>query len=280
MQMSGEHIIKPYERVKFIIELLKYIMSKGYSGISVYGSIWFNGLIQSIEKEANIRLTEDIDFLVEKDVVKNVNQLKLFVNEFLILCDLRNFVVEIERYPVENKSGVISIMRGGTDILLIDITIDPGVSKLESVIYGTFKANGPELAKCIADKISAISTDKLKRRVKDFYDIYLLSTIFNFNFQDIQRYFSEGLTIEPFNFFRNNRLDLKLLYENLNEFKNIESIPTFDVVWPRVAEFIRVFNDQSFKDSHGTWSKEGRGEWVEARKPIFDGLSKSSVFDK
>ena len=66
----------------------------------------------------------------------------------------------------------------------------------------------------IADKLSAISTDKVFRRVKDVVDLYYISKAFDFNKADVmQTLKNSGRTLDTFHGFLHRTEDLRHAYK-------------------------------------------------------------------
>lgn len=91
----------------------------------------------------------------------------------------------------------------------------------------------------IADKLSAISTDKIFRRIKDVVDLYYISRIFEFNKADImQTLKNSGRTLDTFQGFLNRTEDLQHSYEKFR-FAGGVNKPPFDEVYRSVKLYIK-----------------------------------------
>lgn len=91
----------------------------------------------------------------------------------------------------------------------------------------------------IADKLSAISSDKVFRRIKDVVDLYYMSKVFDFKKADIiQTLRNSGRSLDNFNGFLRRADDLKHSYDKFR-FTGDVNKPPFDEVYRCVKEYIK-----------------------------------------
>ena len=91
----------------------------------------------------------------------------------------------------------------------------------------------------IADKLSAISSDKVFRRIKDVVDLYYMSKVFDFNKADIMQTLSNtGRSLDTFNGFLHRPDDLRYSYEKFR-FTGDVNKPPFDEVYHSVKAYIK-----------------------------------------
>src|SRR5699024_8196135 len=91
-----------------------------------------------------------------------------------------------------------------TGEILFTMDIDVNLPLPETKIYEVegIKFCGVAPSQMIVDKLSAISSDKVFRRIKDVVDIYYMSKVFDFNKTDImQTLRNSGRTLDTFNGF-------------------------------------------------------------------------------
>lgn len=101
----------------------------------------------------------------------------------------------------------------------------------------------------IADKLSAISTDNVFRRVKDVVDLYYISKVFDFNKDDVmQTLKASGRTMDTFQGFLCRAEDLRHSYEKFR-FAGGVNKPSFDEVYRSVKLYIKdVLPKEKYKD--------------------------------
>lgn len=92
----------------------------------------------------------------------------------------------------------------------------------------------------ISDKLSAISSDKVFRRVKDVIDLYYYSKVFSINKDDIMKIVERsGKPLGEFYGFLHRKEDLRHAYDR---FRTQEvSKPQFDEIYDTVKSYIGSF---------------------------------------
>ena len=91
----------------------------------------------------------------------------------------------------------------------------------------------------IADKVAAVSTDKVFRRIKDVVDLYYLSKVFTFDRAAVlQTLKNNGRKLEGFSGFLHRYEDLQHSYEKFR-FTGDVSKPPFDEVYKAAKAFIK-----------------------------------------
>ena len=92
----------------------------------------------------------------------------------------------------------------------------------------------------IADKISAVSSDKVFRRVKDVVDLYYLSKVFDFDKEAIlQALKSSNRELGDFNGFLHRRSELQHSYEKFRFAGDVVK-PPFEDVYRAVKKYIKT----------------------------------------
>lgn len=91
----------------------------------------------------------------------------------------------------------------------------------------------------IADKVAAVSTDKVFRRIKDVVDLYYLSKVFTFDRAAVlQTLKNNGRKLEEFGGFLHRYEDLRHSYEKFR-FTGDVSKPPFEEVYKAAKAFIK-----------------------------------------
>ena len=90
-----------------------------------------------------------------------------------------------------------------------------------------------------ADKLSAISTDKVFRRIKDVVDLYYISKVFPFDKDEITRTLeNSGRKLDTFSGFLHRQDELKHSYEKFR-FTGDVTKPPFEEVYRTVRAYVK-----------------------------------------
>lgn len=112
----------------------------------------------------------------------------------------------------------------------------------------------------VTDKIHAISSEKIFRRIKDLYDISVLASLYDFSYLDIKKHIEVkfGSIGNLKNMLTNENIyDIMHAYEKYNAFLNEK--PDIRVVWSIVEAFVKPFYC-NWKEEL-TWNHK-IGRWV------------------
>ena len=91
----------------------------------------------------------------------------------------------------------------------------------------------------IADKVSAVSTDKVFRRVKDVVDLYYISKVFDFDKAEVMQTLRDsGRCLDSFNGFLHRADELRLSYEKFR-FAGDVSKPPFEEIYSAVQLYLK-----------------------------------------
>lgn len=206
------------------------------------------------------RETKDID----SNLYGNMNQLKLdnIIKESVINANKigLNLTVEKIREYSSNKSAGYAFYKNNQSssksYFTLDISIGGKISGHMNYIIGQFTFEGVTPINMMADKISAISTAKIMRRIKDMYDVYRLSFIDGIKSDEIiDNIISRSRKLSDFNDFRNNLDGKRGLKHAYNKYIGIQKKPEFDVIYSRVYAFVVVFYNREL-NSRYIWSAE------------------------
>ena len=106
-------------------------------------------------------------------------------------------------------------------------------------MYGEGRSAGFELIDKHADKLSAISTDKVFRRIKDVVDLYYISKVFPFDKDEITRTLeNSGRKLDTFSGFLHRQDELKHSYEKFR-FTGDVTKPPFEEVYRTVRAYVK-----------------------------------------
>ena len=201
------------------------------------------------------RMTKDLDLEWKMQGITNE---KLFD---LVKLAMRHagldLVVTQTRQFAERRSASFAFTQKNSSIpvFTMDIKID-----LKNLFYSSYftadgvEFNGASLEKMYTDKAVAISTKTVFRRIKDVYDLYLLSHFSGFKLSRIAYIINQlDMKIGDYTEFLNDvdsKHGLKYAYSKLQD---IENKPDFDVIYGRVKLFVEPLISKYSGDNDYKW---------------------------
>lgn len=198
-------------------------------------------LLNAIGNNSNelYRATSDIDFDFTKTTVTQSELDSLIeVSCKMLINNGYNVYANCYRQFGNGKSAGYSILCGGVELYHIDVSVRKQNSNVTMSLNGV-PVKCATVEKMLCDKLSAISTKTVNRRVKDVYDIYYMSSVFSFTYNNIVSTFK-----------RDDRIlgDFKTFlsaYDNLKHayilYKGIYDKKDFDIIYAQVKEFCLPF---------------------------------------
>lgn len=119
----------------------------------------------------------------------------------------------------------------------MDIDVNRPVSSTKIYEVSGLRFLGVSPSQMTADKISAVSTDIVFRRIKDVVDLYYLSKVFDFSRKETIRVLKDtGRTLGDFSGFLRRTDELQHSYEKFR-FAGGVSKPPFDEVYLTVTRY-------------------------------------------
>ena len=129
----------------------------------------------------------------------------------------------------------------GNTIFTMDMDINRPEAGIRYYTVGDFRFRGVVVEQILADKISAISTDKVFRRIKDIIDLYYLSQCFIMDSEKVKAVMSQtGRSTAGFDGFLNHVDALEHAYEKFR-FAGRSVKPMFSNVYRNVKSYISDF---------------------------------------
>lgn len=149
--------------------------------------------------------------------------------------------VRLYRPHGEARSAGFELIERSTEEILFTMDVDVNrpaqVTKIYEIEGIRFCGSSP--VQMIADKLSAISTDKVFRRIKDVVDLYYISKVFEFDAAEIRCTLkNSSRELENFNGFLHRADELKHSYEKFRFTGNVNK-PPFEEIYTNVKEFIK-----------------------------------------
>ena len=187
-----------------------------------------------------IRHTADIDANWYSDSPPSVEQLVESLEAALQKNGI-NLHVDLYRMYGEGRSAGFELSDPSTGEILFTIDMDVNRPVQPAQIYEVaglrFRGISPD--QMLADKISAISTGKVFRRIKDVVDLYYLSQVFELDLNRLQQtLLSSGKILEDFHSFLGADDELRHAYEKFR-FTGGVSKPPFDEVYVKVKAYLK-----------------------------------------
>ena len=146
-------------------------------------------------------------------------------------------IVEAKREYGERRAAGFAIYNQNMEkVTSLDISVrqNPYYRMYE---FENMRFRGANVDKILVDKISAISSERIIRRVKDLADVYALSLCTTYEGGRLKEMADvTGRKIGDFAYFDNHKHELQEAYGKL---KDIEGKRPFEAVYAKVAEFTR-----------------------------------------
>lgn len=220
-------------------KVMKAIYDSGIP-ISFKGSMVLKACLMEAGYSDETRHTADIDANWNSDTPPSAEQMTHSLQSAIQNSGI-DLEVSLYRMYGEGRSAGFELADKSTGEILFSMDIDVNRPTPPTRIYEVagLRFRGVSQAQMIADKISAISTDKVFRRVKDVVDLYYLSKVFDFD-RDIilETVRNSGRTLGSFYGFLHRVEDLKHSYDKFR-FAGGVSKPPFEEVYGAVKAYIK-----------------------------------------
>lgn len=204
--------------------------------------------------------TSDIDFDFNNT---NITQIELdsMISKSCNLLRERGYMI----YPIckrqfnVGKSAGYSIISNDIELYHIDISVRNQNSNVNLLLNGT-SVKCATIEKMLCDKLSAVSSSAVNRRVKDVYDIYYMSLTFDFNYRSIvDTFLRENRSLEDFTTFLSAYDNLAHAYDL---YKGIYLKPEFDIIYASVKEFCMPFYTHKLNGEGDMYWKKDVRQWL------------------
>lgn len=232
---------------RLMYEVMKAIYDSGIP-ISFKGSMVLKACLIEAGYSEEIRHTVDIDANWNSDAPPTAEQMTESLQSALRKNSI-DLDVSIYRMYGERRSAGFELTQRETGEILFSMDIDVNRLIPPTKIYEVegFRFRGVSPSQMISDKLAAVSTEKVFRRIKDVVDLYYFSKVFDFDKADIiQTLKSSGRYLDTFNGFLHRTEELMHSYEKFR-FAGGVNKPPFDEVYCAVKSYIK---DILPKDNH------------------------------
>lgn len=177
---------------KLMYDVIKAIYDSGVP-VSFKGSMVLKACLIEAGYTEETRHTVDIDGNWYSDLPPTAEKMVSSLQKAIDVAEI-SLKVSIYRMYGEGRSAGFELADPSTDEILFTMDIDVNRPLVEGRVYEiegiTFR--GFSLTQMIADKVAAISTDKVFRRIKDVVDLYYVSRVVDFNSEEVLRVIYES----------------------------------------------------------------------------------------
>lgn len=225
---------------KLMYEVMRAIYDSGIP-ISFKGSMVLKACLMEAGYSEDTRHTVDIDGNWKTDSPPSAEQMVESLQSALQKAGI-DLNVSIYRMYGKGRSAGFELQERVTGEILFTMDIDVNRPEAPTKIYEMegFRFCGVAPSQMIADKVSAISTDKVFRRIKDVVDLYYISKVFDFDRGVIiQTLKDSGKDLDAFHGFLHRREDLRHAYEKFR-FSGDVNKPPFEEVYRAVKSYIKA----------------------------------------
>ncbi len=224
---------------KLMYTVMKAIYDSGIP-MNFKGSMVLKACLLEAGFTEETRHTVDIDANWYSDTAPSAEQMVDSLQKALRNCGI-DLNVNLYRMYGEGRSAGFELSDTATGDVLFTMDVDVNRLASKTKIY---EVNGIHFcgvapSQMIADKISAISTDKVFRRIKDVVDLYYISKVFAFNKAEVlETLKASGRNLDSFNGFLHRPEDLQHSYEKFRFSGEVDK-PPFNEVYRSVKAYVK-----------------------------------------
>ena len=224
---------------KLMYEVMKAIYDSGIP-VDFKGAMVLKACLMDAGFTDEIRHTADIDANWYSDTPPTAEQMEESLSAALQKNDI---VLNVRLYRMygEGRSAGFEFFDPDTGEILftLDMDVDRPVSPTQIYDVAGLRFRGISPVQMLADKISAISTDKVFRRIKDVVDLYYLSQVFELDQETMMSTLqNSGRHLENFDGFLHRPDDLHHAYDKFR-FTGDVTKPSFDEVYDAVKQYVK-----------------------------------------
>lgn len=224
---------------RLMYQVMKAVYDSGIP-IDFKGSMVLKACLLEAGYTEEIRHTVDIDANWYSETAPAAEQMTASLQNALREGGI-DLEVSLYRMYGEGRSAGFELADGATGEILFSMDIDVNRPAAATQLYEIegFRFRGVTPAQMLADKVSAISTDRVFRRIKDVVDLYYLSQAFVFHGAEVlQTLEAGGKRLERFTGFLSRPEDLRHAYDKFRLTGDVEK-PPFEMVYSTVKAYIR-----------------------------------------
>lgn len=224
---------------KIMYEVMKAIYDSGIP-VSFKGSMVLKACLIEAGYTDETRHTVDIDANWYSETPPTGEQLVESIQKALNRSGIE-LNVGLYRMYGEGRSAGVELADPVTGEILFTMDIDVNRPEIPTRIYEIedIQFRGAVPAQMTADKVAAVSGDKVFRRIKDVVDLYYISKVFVFDCDEVvQTLKNSGRELGNFHGFMHRATELRHAYEKFR-FEGDVTKPPFDEVYQTVKTYIK-----------------------------------------
>ena len=237
--MKGDDKMNITAEEKLMYEVMKAVYVGGIP-VSFKGSMVLKACLAEAGYTEETRHTVDIDANWNSDGEPSGEQMVESLQKAITKSGI-DLDVSIYRMYGEGRSAGFELADSSTGEILFTMDVDVNRPETPTKIYEVegIRFRGVSPVQMTADKIAAISTDKVFRRIKDVVDLYYISMVFDFDRDLIlQTLKNSGRNLDSFYGFLHRTSELKHSYEKFR-FTGDVNKPPFEEVYRTVKSYIK-----------------------------------------
>lgn len=224
---------------KLMYEVMKAIYEQSMP-ICFKGSMVLKACLLEAGYVEEVRHTVDIDANWNSDTPPSADTM---VSALQTAIDKAGIDAKVRIYRMygEGRSAGFTFADRETDeeLFLMDMDVNRPIPNTQIYEIEGLRFRGVSPTQMIADKVSAISTEKVFRRIKDVVDLYYLSKVFSFDKADVLRTLkANGRELDHFQGFLQQPEELRHAYEKFRLGGDVHK-PPFDEVYAAVKMFLK-----------------------------------------
>ena len=224
---------------KLMYEVMKAIYEQSMP-ICFKGSMVLKACLLEAGYVEEVRHTVDIDANWNSDTPPSADTM---ISALQTAIDKAGIDAKVRIYRMygEGRSAGFTFADRETDeeLFLMDMDVNRPIPDTQIYEIEGLRFRGVSPTQMIADKVTAISTEKVFRRIKDVVDLYYLSKVFCFNKAGVlQTLESNGRELDCFQGFLQRSQELRHAYDKFRLGGDVPK-PPFDEVYHAVKAFIK-----------------------------------------
>ena len=224
---------------KLMYDVMKAIYDSGIP-VNFKGSMVLKACLMEAGYDDETRHTVDIDANWYSDTPPTAEQMVASLQKAIDKNGI-GLSVSIYRMYGEGRSAGFELADRSSGEVLFTMDVDVNRPQPQTKIYEVADVRfcGVAPIQMIADKVAAISTDKVFRRIKDVVDLYYLSRVVPFDRAAVlETLKSNGRVLDNFNGFLYRSEELRHSYEKFR-FAGDVTKPPFDEIYRTAKSYIK-----------------------------------------
>lgn len=250
-----------------VTDFLKIIVTSKFKDmLAIKGAVSLRETAKDYDYQDVMRITADLDMDWK---TKSHADWEIFVKEIEDTANKNselglNYKIIKRRGFAKNKDSdtlTFKVLQNDSEATFsIDVNLNSKAISFDSKNIGDVSIDMYPIGYMIADKMKVIATEKVYRRTKDLIDLYIISNLADFHYNQIYNKVWEKLVDEEFStLFFINRCDKDKLEHAYNKLERVNFKPHLNEVVERVASFTAPL--YHYSKNANMWDKS-LGMWI------------------